>query len=643
MNKKVKKAAVVAMSAVILMQSSAVMAKSFPDVTKSGQYGWAYEYVDEMSNKGVITGYEDGTFKPGNNVTYLETLKLISGVINPSKTEISEALETYKSVLSENSVPEWAKEAVAVCLKRGATNESEVKMAAKSGMIEVGTNKRIDRMTISVYLARALELEPKTVTSLKYKDASSINKDFVNLIAALIDTGVLHEDGRDGYFDPDKPVRRSEVAKMIKIAYDYVAKNPLSGSAIDTSNLKAEKGDVVSITEINNKNHLVFKADGETKAKAVIVTSSTKITDKKNNTLKVTDIVEGQTITVKVNPNNNEAAEVVIEEDTKAIEGTITGINTSKETLEIKYTVNGISQTKVYDVDSNAKITIDGKTARFRDIERDHIIEFHPNAKMTLSEVKILTKSNKKADYEFVDMGKEDALWNGRSLSVKDKSGRSVSLVLESGAYVYNSNGKRIDPEDLRKGDQLKLTFASRNDQLVTRIDIVDNYYSANTNVDYELRNFSLGSVSVKLWEKGTNDLIGDGAYSLLNTDVYVDGEKVRIDRDTYNLKNVADTGTAKAVFSKSGLRGDLEEIYFTSKEGSKDYNNDERVVGQIKDIVKSRYGYDVEVEYTYNRYTVTRSYSYDKLPLFLENLSRNDKLYVYIDKNGNITGLSSY
>lgn len=38
---------------------------------------WYYSYVSDLSDKNIINGYEDGTFRPGGTVTYGEALKLI--------------------------------------------------------------------------------------------------------------------------------------------------------------------------------------------------------------------------------------------------------------------------------------------------------------------------------------------------------------------------------------------------------------------------------------------------------------------------------------------------------------------------------------------------------------------------------------
>lgn len=66
---------IVLIAAISMVFSSAfyVYAADFSDVK---QTNWAYEAVNAMSEKAVITGYPDGSFKPANTVTYGEFIKM---------------------------------------------------------------------------------------------------------------------------------------------------------------------------------------------------------------------------------------------------------------------------------------------------------------------------------------------------------------------------------------------------------------------------------------------------------------------------------------------------------------------------------------------------------------------------------------
>lgn len=49
--------------------------QKFSDVPKSY---WAFEYIAEMVDRGVLAGYPDGKFYPNNNVTRAEFAKIMA-------------------------------------------------------------------------------------------------------------------------------------------------------------------------------------------------------------------------------------------------------------------------------------------------------------------------------------------------------------------------------------------------------------------------------------------------------------------------------------------------------------------------------------------------------------------------------------
>ncbi len=55
-------------------KSAATAATVFPDVAADH---WAKGYINVASKKGIINGYEDGTFRPENNVTFEEAVKML--------------------------------------------------------------------------------------------------------------------------------------------------------------------------------------------------------------------------------------------------------------------------------------------------------------------------------------------------------------------------------------------------------------------------------------------------------------------------------------------------------------------------------------------------------------------------------------
>ena len=100
--KKIKStAAMLAMSMVTafvpVMQGAS--ATVFTDVSTGNKY---YEAVNRLSELGIINGYEDGSFRPDNNVTRAEFSKIIVGMMNKAteakSTPPSSAFDDFNQV-----------------------------------------------------------------------------------------------------------------------------------------------------------------------------------------------------------------------------------------------------------------------------------------------------------------------------------------------------------------------------------------------------------------------------------------------------------------------------------------------------------------------------------------------------------------
>ena len=61
-----------------LMVFSSVYAVAGFDDIDSATYAWAGEAIERLTDSKVINGYEDGTFRPENNVTRAEFAKMVS-------------------------------------------------------------------------------------------------------------------------------------------------------------------------------------------------------------------------------------------------------------------------------------------------------------------------------------------------------------------------------------------------------------------------------------------------------------------------------------------------------------------------------------------------------------------------------------
>ena len=94
MNKNLKK--VISAVAALAMSASTftALAATFPDVPEDASYAQA---VQELSALDVISGYDDGTFKPDELVTRAQMAKMIVDALG--EREMAEARLTHSSTM----------------------------------------------------------------------------------------------------------------------------------------------------------------------------------------------------------------------------------------------------------------------------------------------------------------------------------------------------------------------------------------------------------------------------------------------------------------------------------------------------------------------------------------------------------------
>lgn len=412
---KNKKIVALLLCLVILSQGANVMAVSFSDVTKSGDSGWAYEYIIDLANKGIINGYDDGTYKPKANVSILETISLLYGVMDPSQSEVNDALAKHKDYIKTNlSDVNWGQERLAYAIEKGVVTKTDLEDAHKAGMLKNGTKIYASRYSVAIMTARALDLEAKTSYNLTYKDLDKINKDSRGLIAALIDTEVLHKDGIDGNFAPNESITRAQMAKMISIAYNWKNKNAKN---LET---KTESGKVVEVLDFDDYKSLVYSKEYANVNTSAKVDKNTKLTDKDGKTVALKDL------------SNYKGAKVTV---------TYTGSHPDKKATEVKFTSDASYADGVFTLVS------------FRTANNKNYIKLKDSKGNTLDEVQSL--------YDFAEDGSNkvslSTLSAGTKLDIEFVAGVVSKVKLQkekTGEYKIESIDTRYNKIVLSKANQ---------------------------------------------------------------------------------------------------------------------------------------------------------------------------------------------
>lgn len=127
--------------------TSGEIEKTFPDVNTSD---WYYEYVQIASSRGIITGKEDGTFKPNDKITRAQMAVMIYRAFNPT-VDFSAKGKTFKDVPQDNFAYEAVVRTAGVGIIKGygdnfkpnnfATRSQAVLMIDRSLHQEPGTDE----------------------------------------------------------------------------------------------------------------------------------------------------------------------------------------------------------------------------------------------------------------------------------------------------------------------------------------------------------------------------------------------------------------------------------------------------------------------------------------------------------------------
>ncbi|MGN1002840.1 MAG: GH25 family lysozyme [Oscillospiraceae bacterium] len=170
----------------------------FPDVTVGD---WYYDYVTALVEEGVFAGYEDGTFRPDEPVTWGQALKLVllaAGYPEQAPAETGEG----------EAPAHWASGYLAYAEKKG--------FVAKDAVTDL--DAPVSRNDIADLCAAALALSRPEDLVNPFDDTER------DSVLALYAAGILEgsiENGRRLYKGGDS-IRRSEICAVLCRTMDYV-------------------------------------------------------------------------------------------------------------------------------------------------------------------------------------------------------------------------------------------------------------------------------------------------------------------------------------------------------------------------------------------------------------------------------------
>lgn len=374
--KKIFKSATAALLALACMPATFGFAEenvSFSDISED-RYKWAAGYIEDMTERGFIKGYEDGTYRPDNSITRLEALSLFARAMG-SRSEANEdalaaAMALYESKLEKYELS-FGTEDVAYLLYRGGLKESELDTYLKGSLKSEAMPRYEAAIVITKALCAEKEATAEIMIDLEYTDAKQIPTKASQYVYFVTKNEIMAGMG-DGTFSPSSEVLRSQIAVMLSKTVDLMGLTveELKFDGADSSNVAFydENGEYGLMGYNDNTR---FYMEGEQVQAKVIPEGVNAVFTYVRNELVFVDVPDS------------------IPDET--VEGVYQGYSSNNGVVSVTVKIDG--ENKSYELDSSLELTYNGEKATVRDIQKLDSVELE----LSGGKVKRFTASSKTA------------------------------------------------------------------------------------------------------------------------------------------------------------------------------------------------------------------------------------------------------
>ena len=585
--------------AAVLVAGSLPVTASAATFTDINEVSWASSTIQAVSDKGLINGYEDGTFRAKNNVTYSEAMVMVYNLMSKTgnlKTSATNTLSIYQSVLNTYKIPTWSQSTVAYGLSAQILMAADLPKFTTNGVSNPAT-----RQDVAVMFGRALseKYDIYAGTGVNYNDVWRISDEAMPYVDLLTRLGIVTGDD-SGNFNPTANITRAEMAVMMNKTYDLLS-NELANTGEITEivnhdgdyydvDVKMDNGERNRLT-LSDDNISVYNKDG---SRELPISSLTKGD-------RVSLVFDGLVIT-KIYLLDEEAS---AQEKYDAV-GYIYSLKDGYLNLESENT----GETTKYKINTNCTYYLDGKKtteSAIKDVIDDN------SDKYVYAGLYTETKNEK------VDGERQDVLYaNAVYVTVKDEytqtgevtdftsttvyykaSGsnarKSADFASDCEFYIGDKKSSAKDLEEMAESGTVYVKVTVNSKGKATKIVMTEDKFTDNTaSSTYTVKGFnkdriivsrggtsttyefgSTSDITFYIWEGKWNEVSFKGAESFYDEDDLEDGQKPY---DTmYARMNFDKSGKITAIYMvKDGDRenafGEAEE---TERKGTVEYIKD--------------------------------------------------------------------
>ncbi len=484
-----KKAISLILSLCLLVSVTSAFAASFSDVTSS--YSWAEEAIKTLADNQVITGYPDGTFKPGNNITKEEAIALFARILGANEP-VNKSVVSLSNVLFEDSLASYntyAKEAAAYLMYKKVLTADELSIYL-SASNKGETLKRYEAATlIAKCLGGDVWLKSNPDITLSYADASDVPaaaKGYVYFAsAAQIIQGM-----DNNQFVPMGNVTRAQVAVMLHRMHTRLQYSYLTGT----------------IAQVNSATNIISIRDEDGEQENYKIDSNVAVMlDGKQSQLSA--LPAGQKVIVTFSNGGLYSLDVVVMKVDDSFEAVYRGKTTDSTGTTVKFVPVGSEEMVSYKLADDAVIVYNGQTGSINSISP------YDYAKVSVVSGKVTSIEAETRSQEIVGARVESITFEPDVLvSLRLADNTLASYPVKSGATIRR-NGAVTSFSELVVGDKVdvKLDYGQISNVVaigvekkvtgtIEEITIAKNNSVLKVNVNGAIATYSLSrDASIKL------------------------------------------------------------------------------------------------------------------------------------------------
>lgn len=170
---------------------------------------WAFEYIAELADRGVIEGYDDGSFKPNRTVTRAEWAKIMviaAGISTTDHNVYFNDMQNHWAIPYVNAAKNY--------LTAYADNTYRPNQAAAR-----------EDVTMAMVKMKGYDVNEADFSYLsQFTDMNTISNDLKRYVAVAVEKGLI--DGfDDNTFRGQNTLTRAEAAKLLSVAFKYGSDN----------------------------------------------------------------------------------------------------------------------------------------------------------------------------------------------------------------------------------------------------------------------------------------------------------------------------------------------------------------------------------------------------------------------------------